>query len=498
MKVYLMHRDKDFDPEAPLPSNEKALIQDLELETLFQSMSKGDRFLYDIAKKALLIGLRDEDSILYRQQIVEDCLQNAAIIKEIYAIAVECIETKRKNWFGIFNSYPGAILYSSVKMLEMYLPLLDRLRKLAYGQGKTFTSEGFNRFFSMLQQELDDDYFAILRSNLKQLNFHDGVLISAQLGNGNEGIGHVLRKPNASSKRFVGRLLTPRLKSYNFSISPRDDGGCRALGELKARGVNLISNALAQSADNIDSFFKLLQTEMAFYVCCLNLHDDLARIEEPICFPTPSVPGKGNCEFNGLYDVCLALFTKKRAVGDDLRANGKDLVVITGVNQGGKSTFLRSVGLGQLIMQSGMFVPATSFNVDICDGIFTHHRRKEDRDMKSGKFDEELGRMSEIVNQIKPNSLMLFNESFAATNEREGSEIARQIVTALIERGIKVFFVTHLYSFAHRFLKTSKDQVILLRAERQQDGNRTFKIVEGPPSPKSYGEDLYYKIFAKN
>jgi hypothetical protein len=245
MKVFLMHRNKDFDPEALLPSNEKALIQDLELETLFQAMSKGDRFLYDIAKKAILIGLRDEDSILYRQHIVKDCLKNSAIIKEIYAIAVECLETKRKNWYGVFNNYPGAILYSSVKMLEMYLPLLDRLRKLAYGHCKTFTSEGFNRFFSMLDRELDNEYFEILKSNIKQLNFHDGVLISAQLGNGNEGINHILRKPNASKKRFVGRLLAPRLKSYSFSISPRDDSGCRALGELKARGVNLISNALA-------------------------------------------------------------------------------------------------------------------------------------------------------------------------------------------------------------------------------------------------------------
>jgi len=59
--------------------------------------------------------------------------------------------------------------------------------------------------------------------------------------------------------------------------------------------------------------------------------------------------------------------------------------------------------------------------------------------------------MSEIVDHLVPDSLLLFNESFAATNDREGSEIARQIVSALLEKGIKVFFVTHLYDFAHRF-----------------------------------------------
>lgn len=64
--------------------------------------------------------------------------------------------------------------------------------------------------------------------------------------------------------------------------------------------------------------------------------------------------------------------------------------------------------------------------------------------MESGKLDEELSRMSGIVDHISSDSMVLFNESFAATNEREGSEIARQIVSALLEKRIKIFFVTHL------------------------------------------------------
>ena len=83
------------------------------------------------------------------------------------------------------------------------------------------------------------------------------------------------------------------------------------------------------------------------------------------------------------------------------------------------------------MMQCGMFVPAVSFSANICNGVFTHFKREEDAAMKSGKLDEELGRMSLIVDQVKPNAIVLFNEFFAATNEREGSEIARQIVYGL-------------------------------------------------------------------
>ena len=111
-------------------------------------------------------------------------------------------------------------------------------------------------------------------------------------------------------------------------------------------------------------------------------------------------------------------------------------------------------------------------------GLFTHYKREEDAAMKSGKFDEELARMSDIVDHLTPNSMLLFNESFAATNDREGSEIARQIVCALLESRIKVFFVTHLYEPAYGMSKSEAEDTLFLRAERKADGTRTFKLVE--------------------
>jgi DNA mismatch repair ATPase MutS len=103
--------------------------------------------------------------------------------------------------------------------------------------------------------------------------------------------------------------------------------------------------------------------------------------------------------------------------------------------------------------------------------------------------------MSEIVDNIKPNSLLLFNESFGSTNEREGSEIASQIVSALLDRNVKVFFVTHLYHFAHTFFAYRSAAATFLRAERRPDGTRPFKLVEAEPLQTSYGADLYRAIF---
>jgi DNA mismatch repair ATPase MutS len=173
------------------------------------------------------------------------------------------------------------------------------------------------------------------------------------------------------------------------------------------------------------------------------------------------------------------------------------VVVITGANQGGKTTFLRSVGLAQLMMQAGMFAPAQSFRADVCDGIFTHFRREEDEEHERGKFEEELARLSAIVDELTPHSLLLLNESFATTNEREGSEIAGQVVAALVQHGVKVFYVTHFHELADRLAREHKD-ALFLRAERTPDGRRTFQLVEGKPLPTSFGEDLFRSIFQRS
>jgi DNA mismatch repair ATPase MutS len=495
MKAFLMYRDRDFDPKEALPANQEALTQDLELNTLFRAMSGGDRFLLDIARQAVLSSLRDPQAIRYRQDILRDCLKNGAVIRELYQIPLESIRNKREKYLGLFGvHYPRSLLGSAVKLIEMFVELLKKLRKIADAHAAEFESEGFRRFFAMIEEELDDAYLAEVDEQVAALQFRKGVLLSAQLGPGNEGADYMLRKPGRP-QHWVKQVLTQQSPSHSFSIHPRDDHAARALADIRDRGMNLVANAAAQSAEHMDSFFNMLRIELAFYVGCLNLYEQLAGLDEPICFPDPAVSAERRHSFKELYDVCLALTMKSRVVGNDAQADGREIVMITGANQGGKTTFLRSIGLAQLMMQCGMFVPAESFSANVCSGVLTHFRREEDATMRSGKLDEELGRMSEIINLVAPDALVLFNESFSATNEREGSEIARQIVAALLQKRIKVFFVTHLYAFARGIHERQIGSAFFLRAERQADGARTFKLNEGEPLETAFGGDLFQEVF---
>jgi DNA mismatch repair ATPase MutS len=348
--------------------------------------------------------------------------------------------------------------------------------------------------FTTLEKELGDDFFADVDNHLLELRFRYGVVVSAKLGPGNKGASYVLRKPNQSTRNWFKRIFGDGIPAYTYYLAPRDEAGAQALGNLRDIGIRLVADATSQSTDHILSFFQMLRAELAFYIGCLNLHENLAEKSEPIAFPVPVALRDRAFSCRGLYDVCLSLTLGRKIVGNDIDADGAKLIVITGANQGGKSTFLRSVGLAQLMMQCGMFVAADTLRANVCDGLFTHYKREEDASMSSGKFDEELRRMSGIVEQLTPNSVMLFNESFASTNEREGSEIARQIVLALMEDGLKMFFVTHMYELAHGFYARGGD-IAFLRAEREEGGERTFHLVNGAPLETSYGEDLYDAIF---
>ena len=494
MKAHLLFRDRDFDVDRRPPPESEALVRDLGLVTLFSAMTGNDAFLKGIVPKVLLDSVTEPADIVYRQEILKDCLDNPRTIRDVYALAVEAIERERKHWtFG--TDYPAGRLHRAVEVLQDFVAVLRRLRWVAEHDAHRFRSEGFTTFFAMLRHELGDDFFAEVDRHLRSLRFRDGVLISARLGPGNKATDHVLRKPNVPEPNWFKRLFAPGPPELVWTLPPRDEGGARAMSDIRNQGVALVAAAMAESTEHILNFFKMLQIELAFYLGCMNLQERLSANGAACSFPMPSAAGEREFSCRGLYDPCLSLALGKAIAGSDVAASGIRLTIVTGANQGGKSTFLRAVGLAHLMMQAGMFVAAESLAANAVTRLFTHFRREEDATMQSGKLDEELSRMSGIADRLLPNALVLFNESFAATNEREGSEIARQIVRALVDRGSKVFFVTHMYEFAHGLHEEGRDDSLFLRAERLPDGTRTFRMVEGEPLDTSFGDELYRQIF---
>jgi hypothetical protein len=495
MKAFLLFADRDVDAGQPPPFGVDDLVQDLHLDVLYEAMAAGDDFLTAVARRVVPASLTDADEIRYRQDVLADCLTHPQVIHDLYAVAVDAINGEKKGFLGFFHATPDMVLHRSVEVLTMFTGMLRRLRAISDEHAAGFGSAGFTRFFTMIADELDDDYLAGLDEHIKQLQFRDGVLISARLGRGGRGTGYVLRRA-VHRPSWWQKLTADVPPTYTYRIPERDEAGARALSELRDRGVDLVANALAQSTEHILAFFTMLRTELAFYLGCLNLQQRLDQIGTPLCRPQPLPAEQGGITAGGLYDVCLALRApQQRLIPNDLAAADTDLIVVTGANQGGKSTLLRAIGCAYVMMHAGMPVGADRFAAGVRSGIFTHFKREEDPGMDSGKLDEEMARMAGIAGHLRERALVLFNESFAATNEREGSQLNRQIIQALTESHVGVVTVTHLYDLAHTLHQDQQDRGVFLRAERRPDGRRTYKIVPGEPLPTSYGADLYPTIF---
>jgi hypothetical protein len=488
-----MYPDRDFDVEQDLPPGHEDLSQDLDLPCLWEAMAAGDERLSEIARQALLSGSADPEVIAYRQQVLADCLVRPSAIREMHALTVAAVEGWRHHHLYFVGRAPDSILSTSIRALNLVLPLLRRVTETANAERDVFRSPGLTRLLALIAAELGDDYLLMLEDHVRRLRFRHGVLLSARLGDGNIGTEYTVRLPHRY--RWWQFFPLRNRRHLRFEISTLEDDKVRELSRIRERGLNPVANVLARSSNSLFAFLRSLEVELGFYVGCLNLHERLAEDAQPTCLPQPLPVGKAEFSASGLYDICLALRTHRHLVGNAINGEGRRLVLITGANGGGKSTFLRSVGQAQVMMQAGMFVAAQSLRAGTAPGIFTHFKRGEDASMEKGKLEEELSRLDAVAGSIAPGGVLLCNESFSSTNEREASELAHQVVRALTESGVRVFYVTHLNHLAQQLYGVRAPDVLFLRAERRPDGSRSFKLEEAEPLPTSFGEDLYLRVF---
>lgn len=497
MKAFLMYQNQDHDVDGTDTSSteSRALTRDLDLDRLCSAMSDSDPYLQQAAKQTLRTPLTSVEAIIYRQQILIDALEKPDTIRALFALAQETVDAEKKIYRSNFFDYPDAVLRRSIESLELLIGMMRRLRTITDESIGKFSSPGFTRFFTMITSELDEGYFQLATAHLEELRLRHGIMVSAGLGYANKGSHYTLRRAHPKERNWVKRLHQRAPESYSFEINPRDESGARALSDLHNQGVSLAAHALDLADNHILSFFTMLRGELAFYIGCLNLRVALDAQDAPICFPKPERIGHDEMGARGLYDLSLTLTGGHAVIGNDLDAYGKDLIMVTGANEGGKSTFLRSLGMAVLMMQCGMFVCAHYFSSSVSTAIYTHYKREEDAELNSGKLDEELERMSGIVDALTPHSLVLFNESFSATNERDGSAIARNIIRALLAAHIRVVFVTHFFDLAHGFYEQDRPDTLFLKAQREEGGKRTHRMVAGEPERTSYGADLYDQVF---
>ena len=485
-------RDSDVDV-ATMPVADPTLVADLGLERVFRAMAGGDEFLDDVVRRIVVAPLGDDAAIRYRQASVRDAIASPAVVRELYDLVVEAIETERRIW-GAQMRNAELVLDRSANILGRFLDTLRALRAIAATNGELFTSPGFAALFELLAVQFDDAWLEEVDGHLRRLRTRT-IHTSARLGPGNRATDHVLHRARRRSRGWRD-LVTREEARSTVEVSLRDQNAMSTLSELRAVAIAPTAGVLRAAADQLLAFFRQLRVELGFLLAAGNLHEALVAAGGRTCLPDPVPGARPTFVATGLYDPGLRLATAGPVATNDVDADGHHLIVVTGSNGGGKTTFLRALALGQVMLQAGLFVAADRLAADLRADFHTHFTREEDPAMTHGRLHEELGRLAALVDACSPASLVLLNESFSTTDEREGAAIGVEAVAGLLDAGARVWFVTHNYELATGLGEAAGPSTLFLRAARGEAGERPFRIEVGPPLRTSHGMDLYARIIA--
>ncbi|MCX8058792.1 MAG: DNA mismatch repair protein MutS [Spirochaetes bacterium] len=501
MKIRLLFKEKDFiekffynlnDLKLSEKINDVSLerLKDLGLEIVLSYMSKNDKTIYEVSKFLFCNIKTNVETIRYRQEILKDIIVNRELIRKIYDITFKVKEEKIKNWLGIFGiKTPSNIVYNSRELLQIFILYLEKLRDIAKENINKFKSSGLKNFFTMLLENFSDSNLLELKQMLNNLKFEKGLCASAKIIENIDLFNYEL----VYLEENMNFNILKQKNSFYFKINPKDEAGAKIVESIKNTILKDIANILYNASLNIELFFNKLQIELSFYIGALNLIEFLEQNNYYYCFPDPLNSISNKIEFEDLFDLSLFLVTKTKLVANSFKSDNKNIFIISGANKGGKTTFLRSIGIAQILMQSGLIVPAKLFKSNIYSDILTHFKKEEDKNLTKGKFEEEVCRINNIISNLKCPSLLLFNESFSSTNEMEASEIAYNIILALSHLNNTIFYVTHLHSLPTMLIDNNR--TCFLIAEILNNKKRTYKIIEGAPSKTSYAIDLLENIF---
>lgn len=201
----------------------------------------------------------------------------------------------------------------------------------------------------------------------------------------------------------------------------------------------------------------------------------------------------------GLYNLKLAISLNSgdEVIDNDLVFdNSHTAYILTGANRGGKTTITQAVGILYVLAQGGIYVPCKNFRYVPVDGIYTHFPADEDKTLDLGRLGEECVRFKEIFTAATENSLMLLNETFSTTSFEEGYYIACDSVKAIINKGVRTIYNTHMHKLAYDAEKINATSEVFKSSSlivKNEGANRSFKVEVAPPEGLSYAKDIAEK-----
>ncbi|WP_129287468.1 DNA mismatch repair protein MutS [Streptomyces sp. GZWMJZ-114] len=242
--------------------------------------------------------------------------------------------------------------------------------------------------------------------------------------------------------------------------------------------------------DFLDATISTVDREAQFYLACLDLTDRFHDAGLPTCLPEVSVHSK-RVLARETYDMALAerLIDDSReiVVGDFHLAGHERMLVVTGPNQGGKTTLARTFGQLHHFAALGAPVAGRKALLPLCDVILTHFERGEQSDDTGGQLRDDLIRVHQLLSRATSSSIVILNELFTSTTSQDAILLGRRVLTELTRRGTLGVFVT----FVHELASLNEATVSMVSTvDPENPTRRTYRLERRPADDVSYAESL--------
>jgi DNA mismatch repair protein MutS len=272
-----------------------------------------------------------------------------------------------------------------------------------------------------------------------------------------------------------------------------------------------IADQLNQYADLHGRLFQDLRQAFIFYLGAIRLIQRFDGLGLPMCRPQIAPAEERRCEVKDSYNVQLVLRHTKLnqeagsgIILNDIRMGSEGrILILTGPNGGGKTTYMQGVGVVHILAQVGCYVPGTQAIVSPLDQLFTHFPLEEKPESDTGRFGEEAIRLGKIFEGITRHSLVLLNESLSSTSFSESLYLAQDIIRLLRRIGARAIYSTHLHELANNVgelnVSTPGDSEIISVVSSpidtaveaaQSDMQHMYKLEMRPPLGQSYAREV--------
>jgi DNA mismatch repair protein MutS len=477
---------------------DRSFAPDLNLDQIVAEIA-GDREERDLITELLYAPLHDADAVRYRQEVFQD-LEDPALFDEVQRFAglMQEVRAHLRQLAKMDCRYQreGWLLDAAAIYCDAVQSLAGHLASARLG------SRALLAFREYLASYVASAGFAALvrdtrsrRDALGQIRYCTRIRgLRVEVSRYQEEADYsaaVLEtferfKQSAAKNYLIGYRTWPGINHVTAQVLD-------LVARLFPEEFAALDEYCRQHSGFVDEGIRRADQELQFYLAFLGYIKPVRAAGLSFCYPGVSATSK-DVRAAGTFDLALAhrlAGGRTPVVTNEFHLNGPERIfVVTGPNQGGKTTFARTFGQLHHLAAVGCPVPGSAARLFLFDRLFTHFAREEDLTKMTGKLEDDLVRIGTILRAATPASIVILNEIFASTTLHDARFLGTKLLTKVMQLDALCVYVTFVDELA-----ALGEQVVSMMTTIVPDNpaERTYKVVRKPADGLAYALALAEK-----